>query len=88
MSRVEQVDGTADVQAVRQHRQRLHELAHQNGLTELRVRGDGTLIVHSARPGYRAVVRFASDAADVVGAYVHVITDDVPASFRPHAEPL
>ena len=33
----------------------------------------------SSEPGYRTVVQFAAEAMRVVGTYVHVITDDVPA---------
>jgi hypothetical protein len=38
------------------------------------------VIVHAPEPGYRAVGRFAAEAAEVVGTYVHVLTDDVPAA--------
>jgi hypothetical protein len=44
------------------------------------VRDDGTLVVHTDEPGYRAVLEFAAQAAAEVGTYVHVITDDVPAA--------
>jgi hypothetical protein len=37
-------------------------------------------VVHSAEPGYRAVLEFAARAAALVGTYVHVIADDAPAA--------
>jgi hypothetical protein len=45
------------------------------------------VIVHSEAPGYASVRRFAAAASSVVGAWVNVITDDVPAA-RTSAEPL
>lgn len=46
----------------------------------MRLRSDGTLVVHSSGPGYRSVTRLAAAASDIVGTHVHVITDDVPAA--------
>ncbi|HET7328352.1 MAG TPA: hypothetical protein VFJ14_13820 [Nocardioidaceae bacterium] len=51
-----------------------------SGLTNPRLRGDGAVIVQAPEAGYRAVGRFAAQAAQVVGTYVHVLTDDVPAA--------
>jgi hypothetical protein len=31
--------------------------------------------------GYRAVTRLSTATSELVGAYVHVITDDVPGAF-------
>ncbi|GAA4831396.1 hypothetical protein GCM10023354_08140 [Garicola koreensis] len=50
------------------------------GLDHARLGDDGTVIVHAPNPGYGAVARFAAEAANIVGTYVHVITDDVPAA--------
>jgi len=43
-------------------------------------RADGTVVVHSDEPGYRAVTRLSSALSELVGTYVHVITDDVPGA--------
>lgn len=61
-------------------RRRLAELATEHGLGQPRVDGRGTVIVHSNEPGYRQLARYATDATNVVGAWVNVITDDVPAA--------
>lgn len=65
---------------VADHRQELRAAVTEAGLERPRLAVDGTVIVHSAQPGYSAVIRFATAAAAVVGTYVHVITDDVPAA--------
>ncbi len=49
-------------------------------LTDVRVRSDGTVVVHSDEPGYRSVLRLSESASELVGTYVHVITDDVPGA--------
>ncbi len=36
------------------------------GVTRARLRDDGTIIVHSPETGYRAIIRFATAAADIV----------------------
>ena len=70
----------AALSEVEPHRAQLRRAALACGLAEPRLRDDGTIIVHSDEPGYRAVVRFATQAARFVGTYVHVITDNVPAA--------
>lgn len=50
------------------------------GLSDARLRSDGAVIVHAPDSGYRLTGRFAAEAAAVVGTYVHVLTDDVPAA--------
>ncbi len=57
----------------------LRGAAEAIGLSALRLLTDGTVVVHAADDGYRLVAQFAAAAAAVVGTYVHVITDDVPA---------
>ena len=37
---------------------------------------DGTVVVHSDEPGYRSILRLSAAATEVVGTYVHVISDD------------
>lgn len=58
----------------------LRKAADGAGVTGARIRGDGAAIVHSPDAGYRTIARFAAAAADIVGTYVHVISDDVPAA--------
>jgi hypothetical protein len=62
------------------HRQAIRNLIAAAGLTDPRLRDDGTIVVHTAEPGYHAVGRLSRMASDVVGRYVHVITDDVPGA--------
>lgn len=58
----------------------LRAAAHGTGVTGARVRDDGAIIVHSPDVGYRVIARFAAAAAGIVGSYVPVISDDVPAA--------
>jgi hypothetical protein len=58
----------------------LRRLAAELGLSDPRIRGDGTVVVHSDEAGYRAVTRLSAAASGLVGTYVHVITDDVPGA--------
>ena len=62
------------------HAESLRNQAAQLGLAPLRIRDDGTLILHSDQPGYKTANRLSAIASQVVGAYVHVITDDVPGA--------
>lgn len=80
MSRTVTPDRVATRAEVLGQRRRLAELAAEYGLAHPRVDGRGTVIVHSDEPGYRLVARYATDAARLVGAWVNVITDDVPAA--------
>lgn len=57
----------------------LHTKAESCSLTDPRLRGDGAVIVHAPDSGYRLTGRFAAEAAKVVGTYVGVLTDGVPA---------
>lgn len=58
----------------------LRRLTDEHGLVSPRVSATGTVVVHSDDPGYRAVRRFATAASDLVGAWVNVVTDDVPTA--------
>ncbi|MGH9065956.1 MAG: hypothetical protein ACRD0J_00290, partial [Acidimicrobiales bacterium] len=61
-------------------REPLRRLAASESLTGARVDPAGTVIVHSEAPGYGPLRRFAAAASGVVGVWVNVITDDVPAA--------
>jgi hypothetical protein len=80
------VDRKANGTEVRGHAYELRKLATDTGFGALRLRDDGTLVVHSDEPGYRSVNQFSIAAADIAGTYVHVITDDVPGAVT--ASPL
>lgn len=81
-------DRRASWQEVAARRAELRAEADTCGLTEPRLRKDGAVIVHAPDPGYRLASRFAAAAAGVVGAYVHVLTDDVPAATSTENQPL
>lgn len=71
---------------VRAHGDAIRRLAAGLGLADPRVRRDGAVVIHSEEPGYRSVNRLSTEASRVVGAYVHVITDEVPGAVD--VEPL
>lgn len=65
---------------IRAHAEGLHRLATDLGLPAPQLRDDGTVVIHPTDVGYRTANRFSSAASKLVGAYVHVITDDVPGA--------
>jgi hypothetical protein len=69
-------DRQATAQEVREHARAIRKLVDKFSLSNARLRGDGTVVVHSDEPGYRSVLRLSAAATDVVGTYVHVISDD------------
>jgi len=80
VARTHVVDRQATREEVALHRDAIRRLADDLGLVGLRLRGDGTIVVHSEEPGYRAVIRLAAAASEKVGRHVQVITDDVPGA--------
>ncbi len=72
---------TADEVAAK--RVELRALASRHRFAAIDVAGDGMIIVRTDAPGYRDLARFAGEAARLVGAYVQVVTDDVPAASAP-----
>jgi hypothetical protein len=56
------------------------QLAADLGLSRPRLRRDGTVVVHSDEAGYRAATRLSATASELIGTYVHVITDDAPGA--------
>lgn len=74
------IEAKATAAEVGAHGRALRETAIHLGLSDVRLRDDGTVVVHSSEPGYRAVTRLSAAASEVVGRYVHVITDDVPGA--------
>jgi hypothetical protein len=81
-------DRRASWQEVAARRAELRARAIACGLTDPRLRDDGAVIVHAPDAGYLSTSRFAAEAAEVVGTYVHVLTDDVPAAAGSAAQPL
>jgi hypothetical protein len=86
MSDAVATDRKATAAEVRAHGAIVHRLAAGFGLAPPRLRDDGAVVIHSPAPGYRAATRLSASASEAVGAYVHVITDDVPAAAT--ARPL
>ncbi|MGH3848751.1 MAG: hypothetical protein ACRDRT_03440 [Pseudonocardiaceae bacterium] len=80
MPRATLVDRKATPEEVTSHAAAVRRLAASLGLGGPRLRSDGTVVVHSDEEGYRAVTRLSAAASELVGAYVHVITDDVPGA--------
>lgn len=78
---------SASTELIRANRDWLRRAAGAVGLTNLRVDTDGTIVVHSDRPGYGEVIDFAADATDELGYTVFVVTDDSPTR-RPGAMDL
>ena len=54
--------------------------ANDFGLGGVRVRDDGAVVIHVSDTGYHTANRLSAASSEVVGAYVHVITDDVPGA--------
>lgn len=80
MARATVADRQATKDEVIAHAREIRAAASRFALTDVRVRSDGTVVVHSEEAGYRAVLRLSGFATELVGTYVHVITDDVPGA--------
>ncbi len=59
----------------------MRRLAADVGLPAPQVRDDGTVVIHPADRGYHSANRLSATASGVVGAYLHVITDDAPGAL-------
>ncbi len=73
-------DRKARADEVRAHAPAVRRLAAGLELSAVRVRDDGALVIHAEEPGYHTANQLSAAASAVVGAYVHVITDDVPGA--------
>lgn len=82
MSKATTTDRKASASEVRTHAEEVRRLAKEVGVSEPRLRTDGTVVVRSEQPGYRDVVVLSQRLTDLVGCYVHVITDDVPGGDK------
>jgi hypothetical protein len=74
------VDRKATRSEVIAHADDLRRVAARQGFVDVHIRSDGALIVHDETAGYRLLNRLASSASELVGAYVPVITDNVPGA--------
>lgn len=74
------VQDRASADDVRAHATELLAAAREAGVTDVRLHDDGTVVVHSDALGYRQVIALGLRARDIVGSYVHIITDDVQAA--------
>jgi hypothetical protein len=83
MSELMTADRRATADEVASKRGELQALAATHGVGPARLATDGVIIVHSDDAGYRKLARFAGEASRLVGAYVQVITDDLPAASVP-----
>jgi hypothetical protein len=73
-------DRKATEAEVRAHGAAIRRLADEFGLGGVRVRDDGAVVIHATDAGYHTANRLSAASGQVVGAYVHVITDDVPGA--------
>lgn len=80
MSKAGTTERKASAAEVRAHAEEVRRLADEGGVDNPRLKDDGTIVVHSAKPGYREVVELSRRLSELLGSYVHVITDDVPAA--------
>ena len=80
MSETTNGDRRATYAEISRRRVELRAAAFRRGMDHPRLRPDGTVTVHPPDRGYRSLTLFASDAAALVGSYVRVNPDDVPAA--------
>lgn len=83
MSELMTADRRATADEVAAKRVELRTLASRHRFTAVEIAADGMIIVRTEAPGYRDLARFAGEASRLVGAYVQVVTDDVPAASVP-----
>jgi hypothetical protein len=80
MSYPTMADRKATDDEVRTRAAAIRQLAAGLGLSQVRLRTDGTVVVHTPESGYGSVRRLSARATEMVNIYVHVITDDVPGA--------
>lgn len=83
MSDLLTADRLATKDEVRAKRGELKSLAEAQGFSDVAMTDEGTLVVHDTEPSYRRIAKLAGQASRLVGAYVQVIADDVPAASVP-----
>jgi hypothetical protein len=75
-------DRRATLAEVLAHADAIRRLIIAYNLGAPRIRADGAVFVHSDESGYGSVNRLSMVASRMVGAYVHVLTDDVPGAVN------
>ena len=80
MSKATTTDRRASAAEIHAHADEVRRLAVEVGIDNPRLGSNGAVVVHSTQPGYRQVVELSRRLSELVGCYVHVITDDVPAA--------
>lgn len=86
---VADLEPIATADQIRKARQQFLDLAVRLDLSDLRVADDGTLLVHVDRQnGYRPVINFVNEAAQLLGAVPRVVVDSAPGAGRYHTTPL
>ncbi|MHB8296028.1 MAG: hypothetical protein ACYDH5_15705 [Acidimicrobiales bacterium] len=79
----------ASAEQVRKARQGIKDLAVRLEPSDLRVADDGTLLLHVDRdPGYRPVIKFVNEAAQLLGAVPRVVVDSARGANRYQTTPL
>lgn len=73
-------DERASADQVRRYAEQIRAAARDTGVTDVRLLDNGTLVIHSDDKGYRDVIELGLRVDDIVGTYVHIITDDAPAA--------
>ena len=78
-------DERASADRARRHAEQIRAVARDAGVTDVRLLDNGTLVIHSDDKGHLDVIKLGLRVDDIVGTYVHLITDDAPAaeSARP-----
>lgn len=72
---------TAD--QIQKTRQQLKEMAVRLELSDLSVANDGTVVLHVDRDlGYRPVIKFVTEATQLMGAVPRVVVDSAPGAGR------
>lgn len=79
MSDIGQVERTATRDEVIAEREGLHRILTAHGLTDPRVRADGSIIVHTDDGGYGPIIRATGEARELLGHHLKLVTDDTPA---------
>ncbi len=80
MARVTATDRKASAEELRKHADAVRAVAAELGVGPVAVRDDGTIVMHADEPGCRQALDMSARASELIGLYVHVITDDVPGA--------
>ena len=65
---------------VRRQAEQIRAAARDIGATDVRLLDNRTVLIHAEDEGYRDVIELGLRVDEIVGTYVHIITDDAPAA--------